>query len=262
MNPIVLQNANVFDANEFDTLHANLTLMQADIRQQYEYTLDRSHRGHPTIVEMISTGSKGCPHIRIDPDFLRWAYKHHSVSGISQFLHVGCRTVRKALIEYGIADPQENPFSAASQIEVTGELHNHLIRDDDFLDPIVPLPPNFPGDIMHTDTNDPQVMSFTGPLSALTDTDLDDLIKQLRCHFHRAGIRMLNGMLRCLGHHVPQDFIRDSLMRIDPVQRVFQQIQIRRHEYSVPGPNALWHHDGQHGKRTSAFCNWIDFLLL
>lgn len=37
-------------------------------------------------------------------------------------------------------------------------------------------------------------------------------------------------------------------MRIDPVQHVFQRISIRRRVYSVPGPNSLWHHDGQHGR--------------
>jgi hypothetical protein len=28
---------------------------------------------------------------------------------------------------------------------------------------------------------------------------------------------------------------------------VFQRITIRRRTYHVPGPNSLWHHDGQHG---------------
>jgi hypothetical protein len=58
---------------------------------------------------------------------------------------------------------------------------------------------------------------------------------------------MLDGMLCYLGYHIPRDRIRSSLIRIDPVQRVFQRIRIRRREYKVAGPNALWHHDGQHG---------------
>ena len=41
--------------------------------------------------------------------------------------------------------------------------------------------------------------------------------------------------------------IRASLLRIDPVQHVFKCICIRHRVYSVPGPNALWHHDGRHG---------------
>ncbi|KAJ7900776.1 hypothetical protein B0H13DRAFT_1560470, partial [Mycena leptocephala] len=46
---------------------------------------------------------------------------------------------------------------------------------------------------------------------------------------------------------IPERRDRQSLLRIDPVQRVFQRITIRRRTYSVPGPNSLWHHDGQHG---------------
>ena len=71
-------------------------------------------------------------------------------------------------------------------------------------------------------------VSFTGPLSTLCDDALDTIILQLRAHFRRAGVSMLDGMLRQSGHHLPRDRIRESLMRIDPVHRIFQRIRIRR----------------------------------
>ncbi|KAJ7727773.1 hypothetical protein B0H16DRAFT_1331371, partial [Mycena metata] len=77
--------------------------------------------------------------------------------------------------------------------------------------------------------------------------ELDSLLLQLRTHFRRAGISMLDGMLRRLGHRVQQDRIRESLCHINPVHRVFQRIQIRRRQYYVAGPNSLWHYNGQHG---------------
>jgi hypothetical protein len=89
--------------------------------------------------------------------------------------------------------------------------------------------------------------SFTRPLSDISDDELDILLTQLRTHYRRAGITMLNGMLLRLGYRIPRERIRLSLICIDPVQRVFQRIRIRRRVYSVPGPNSLWHHDGQHG---------------
>ena len=58
---------------------------------------------------------------------------------------------------------------------------------------------------------------------------------------------MISGMLLRLGHRVQQARVRQSLLRIDPVRRVFERIRIRRRKYNVAGPNALWHHDGQHG---------------
>lgn len=90
-------------------------------------------------------------------------------------------------------------------------------------------------------------ISYTGLVSTLSDEILDATILELRSHYRRAGITMLDGMLRYLGHRVPRERIRQALLRIDPVHRVFDRIHIRRRVYSVPGPNALWHHDGQHG---------------
>jgi hypothetical protein len=228
--------------------------MQLDIRQQYQESLDESHHGHPTIVETIHTGNRGRPHIQIDPNFLQWAYGHRSISGIARFLHVGRSTVRNALLDYGIAQPQENPFRNTTS-ESDDDAALDIIQDDDLLDPNLPIPAHLPNDVMNPTPDNAHALhpvSFTGPLSTIIDDVLDDLIVRLRSHFHRAGISMLDGMLRRLGHRVPRERIRESLMRVDPVQRVFQQIQIRRRVYSVPGPNALWHHDGQHGQ--CVFC--------
>jgi hypothetical protein len=248
---IFFQNAEIFDVAELSTLRQNLRIMQMDIRLQYEEVLDQSHHGHPTVVEMIHTGHRGRPRVRIDPEFLQWAYAHRSTSGIARFLHVGRRTVRNALLDYGIAEPQDSPFHLSDPDPEDTE----VLDEDDLLDPSLPLPANIqiPVNISgasasnSTDQLTRSAVSFTGPLSTLSNDVLDNLILQLRAHFRRAGISMLDGMLRQLGHRLPRDRIRESLMRIDPVQRVFQRIQIRRRVYSVPGPNSLWHHDGQHG---------------
>jgi hypothetical protein len=223
--------------------------MQIDIRLRYEETLDASHHGRPTIIQTIRTGGRGRPQIHIDPTFLEWAYAHRSTSGISRFLHVGRNTVRRALIDYGITEVQENPFRTSEAADGEEDPAGDLLQQDDLLDPNdTSLLTNFqtPPDL--SDPRSPSVMSFTGPLSTLSDDDLDVLITQLRSNFHRAGLSMLDGMLRHLGHRLPRERIRASLMRIDPVQRVFQRIRIRRRVYSVPGPNSLWHHDGQHGE--------------
>jgi hypothetical protein len=215
--------------------------MQTDVRIQYQQALDESHHGRPTIVQPVYTGNRGRPQLEINPEFLQWAYSHHSISGISRYLNIHRDTVRNALLDYGIAEPQTNPFAGSSRIADIGGTNPEI--PDDLLDPDL-ADTHLPVDIL----SDPPVVSFTGPLSALQDDQLDDLIIRLRSHFRRAGIRMLDGMLCRLGHRLPRKRIRESLMHIDPVQRVFQRIQIRRRVYSVPGPNALWHHDGQHGQ--------------
>jgi hypothetical protein len=144
---------------------------------------------------------------------------------------------------------QESPFRASEAADSEEDDPTGDLQQDDLLDPNdTSLLTNFqtPSDL--NDPRLPSVASFTGPLSTLSDDHLDTLITQLRSSFRRAGLSMLDGMLRRLGHRLPRERIRASLMRIDPVQRVFQRIRIRRRVYSVPGPNSLWHHDGQHGQ--------------
>ena len=84
----------------------------------------------------------------------------------------------------------------------------------------------------------------------MTDDQLDNLVLQLCQTFVCAGTTMLHGMLRRLGYRISYLHIWQSLLRIDPIHWVFDHIRIRRCIYSVPGPNALWHHDGQHSKHS------------
>lgn len=223
-------------------------------------------------MEHIQTGSRGRPAIHINEDFLRWAYRLRTTSAISRFLGVSRRTVRNTLLLYGIAAPQASPFISArgsqqpsfsgldgSEFNASSDvdtIENSLLTpgdtstsaapldtEDPILNPILSIPASF-GDV-----SQPQhgITSYTGPLSNITDADLDTTVRMLRHHYSRAGITMLDGLLRALGYHIPRSHIRESLLRIDPVQRVFERIRIRRRVYSVPGPNSLWHHDGQHG---------------
>jgi hypothetical protein len=183
-------------------------------------------------------------------------------------------TVRNALLLYGIAEPQaslssirlgvvsgspppsfpgldgsginDHPDAIIQTTDTSSESGDpaSLNTEDPILDPILNFPASFTGISINSM---PQITSYTGPLSIIADADLDAIVRMLRHHYSRAGITMLHGLLRALGYHIPRSRIRESLLRIDPVQRVFERIRIRRRVYSVPGPNSLWHHDGQHG---------------
>ena len=226
-------------ASEHDTIMQSLAIMRNDVRQQYEQTISESHHGHPTILETIHTGQRGRPSIQINREFLQWAYSLRSISSIAHFLNVSQGLVRQQLVEHGIAEPQSQPFMLSAQYTDDDDNGGN---QDDVLDPSGDVSsPIAPSDNMHFTT------SYTSPQSAISDNELDDLVIRLRRHFRRAGVTMLDGMLRRLGYRIPRERIQQSLVRIDPVQRVFQRIQIRRRVYSVPGPNSLWHHDGQHG---------------
>lgn len=214
--------------------------MQQDVDHSYRQFLDQSHHGHLSVIEPVYTGQPGRPSYHIDPDFLQWAYATRSISSISRFLGISRGSVRNALLAYGMAEPQISPFQTGMVEEEAG---TPLAEHDFLLDPNLPMPA-----VSEPQAAAQRITSFTGPLSVIGDAELDSIILQLRQQFTRAGITMLHGMLQQLGYRIPRERIRQSLYRIDPVQRIFGRIRIRRRTYSVAGPNALWHHDGQHGK--------------
>ena len=228
----------------------SLAVMRNDIRTQYEIGLSTSHYGRPSVVGVLRTGRRGRPRLVFDPDFLRWAVTQRTTSRIASFLSVGRTTLRQAMLDYGLVEPGDNPFLPEGS--VSPDPSDTVLMssdDDDILEPEFLLPLSLPQEVVNA-TSVAQystLASSTAILSTMTDEQLDNLLLQLKTHFRRAGITMLDGMLRQLGHRVPRDRIKASLLRIDPVHRVFNRIHIRRRVYSVPGPNSLWHHDGQHG---------------
>ncbi|KAJ3909291.1 hypothetical protein F5879DRAFT_1007149 [Lentinula edodes] len=181
--------------------------------------------------------------IDINPEFLHWAYTQRSTSALAHFLGLNRDTVRQRLLDYGIALPGQNPFpSTPDTSNISSSTSQH---EDNILDAQIPDPIQLPEQIRAEAASIPSTSSY---LSHMSNDQLDSLLSQLRVHYSRAGIRMLDGMLRRLGHIVPYERIRQSLIRIDPIHRVFERIRIRRRGYSVPGPNSLWHHDGHHRK--------------
>ena len=232
--------------------------MRSDIRILYDQSVNETHRGYPTIQTVAHTGRRGRPQILIDPDFLAWAYNRRSISALARFLQVGRTTLQNAMIAQGLFTPNSRNIDSATmpppnthtEEEADGSMDPQPpIPDDELLEPNLPLPDRLPDDVQQiaeglSGTRRQHQSLHHSPIS---DDDLDDLIVCLRLHFRRAGIRMMDGMLRRLGYRIQYERIRHSLLRIDPVRRVFERIRIRRRTYSVAGPNALWHHDGQHG---------------
>ncbi len=250
----------MFEQAELDTIRLNISTMQSDIRQLHSEAVDRSHHGRPDIIHRVPTGGRGRPSYWIHPGFLLWARAiGKTTAAIADMLHVSWSTVRTNLLQYGIAEPQACPFPSTSTSSESVNAHSSLssipipispnpivdLADDDLLDPRAPISSEAPHVPQQSVAELPT--GYVGMMSTITDEELDGLVCQLRSHFRRVGITNLEGMLRNMGHRITRDRINQSLARVDPVQRIFQRIRIRRRTYQVAGPNALWHHDGQHG---------------
>ena len=134
--------------------------------------------------------------------------------------------MRNALLEHGIAQPQSSPFQPTDDPRAASDTHNE--GGDNILDPNLPIPSTteFPPEVQELATPSQPTNSYTGPVSDISDDDLDILLICLRTHYQRAGLSMLNGMLRRLGNRVLMERLRESLLRIDPVRRIFERIRI------------------------------------
>ncbi|CAL8371774.1 unnamed protein product [Gadus morhua 'NCC'] len=84
--------------------------------------------------------------------------------------------------------------------------------------------------------------------SEMSDTQLDALVLEIH-RIHLCGYRMLRYHLQGRGHLVQIHRVRQSLKRVDPEgteQRALANPTLHRRQYSVPGPNCMWHIDGNH----------------
>ncbi|KAE9396555.1 hypothetical protein BT96DRAFT_824463, partial [Gymnopus androsaceus JB14] len=107
---LVSENEPIFEESELFTVRSGVEHMLHDIRILHDTMLQSSHNGRPEVVTKEYSGSRGRPKIVINRDFLVWAYRFRSTSGIAEFLGVSRTIVRQALLDYNIAVPGTNPF--------------------------------------------------------------------------------------------------------------------------------------------------------
>ena len=83
--------------------------------------------------------------------------------------------------------------------------------------------------------------------SRITDAELDRFVTLVIHEHPHWGYRMVQGHLLSIGHRIQQSRARECMLRLDPEGVVSRWLTtIRRRTYSVPGPNCLWHLDGNH----------------
>lgn len=83
--------------------------------------------------------------------------------------------------------------------------------------------------------------------TALSDADLDLLVKTYRMTKPESGIHYLIGFLRHHGLRVQKRRVTASIHRVDGLGHALHQRKtIQRRKYTVSCPNALWHVDGHH----------------
>ena len=78
-----------------------------------------------------------------------------------------------------------------------------------------------------------------------TDADLDDLVRTYLHSSPLAGEAMLRDYLQSIQVYVQRERLRQSVHRVNGWTTSLNP-GIHRRTHSVPGPNSLWHVDGNH----------------
>ena len=78
--------------------------------------------------------------------------------------------------------------------------------------------------------------------TSISDEDLHLIVSNIKSEMPDIGERILTGVLRSYQIRVPRNRIRDTLHKVDPLNTALRwSTKITRRQYSVPGPNSLWH---------------------
>jgi hypothetical protein len=164
----------------------------------------------------VHTGRPGRPRIEICPDILATTLEMRGPTDLGRIFGTSGRTVRRRALEYGLVEPGHPVFVEVEDEDGTVHLH-------------------------HT--------SSTSTMTDMSDEEIDDITRQIVEAFPTFGRRLIEGHFRAAGYRIPRSRQLASYFRVNgPPASTFGVRRIERRVYSVPGPNSLWHHDGQHGK--------------
>lgn len=166
--------------------------------------------------QRIRTGHRGRPAVHIEPEQLSGlSIGRTTRTSLEGKFHCCARTIRRRLVKYGISLPGQAPLF---QTTVAGE------------------------------TVRPEQAGACADLSAITEEELDLLVLDIHTQFPSFGRRLIDGCLLQLGYRIPRQRLQTACLRVlGTSNRQFGPRRLFRRVYSVPGPNSLWHHDGQHG---------------
>jgi hypothetical protein len=209
------QHANLMEPVERQTIQTSVHDMLRLLHAAATRSLDPPDAPPLTTSFLVHTGRPGRPSFYIARDVLAAALQYRGPTHLAPIFNCSSRTIRRIALEYGLVEP--GPPVYVDYHHEDGEVYRFYT-------------------------------SSTGASSDLTDDELDSLITEIVQRFPNFGRRMIDGHLKHLGHHVPRSRIQAAYLRIHgPPAASFGRTRIQRRVYSVPGPNSLWHHDGQHG---------------
>lgn len=212
----IYQHAALFSSEELRTICDSVQSMISCLENATHQSSDPPDRPFPEISFLSHTGLPGRPRIDMDSDLLAAALELRGPTHLASIFNCHPRTIRRRALQYGLVEPGDPVYV----------------------------------DYEHEDGTITRIYrSSSGAVSDLSDTELDEIVGYILTSFPSFGRRMLDGHLKHLGHHIPRARLQSAYSRVHGAPtNAFGPRHIHRRVYSVPGPNSLWHHDGQHGE--------------
>ncbi|KAF4606218.1 hypothetical protein EYR38_000267 [Pleurotus pulmonarius] len=178
---LVNQHANLFDHEERATITSSLDNMISHLEDAAHRSADPPDAPFFPTTSITRTGKPGRPRIDIDPNLLSVAYELRGPAHLADVFGVHPRTVRRRILEQGLAEPGEPVYIDYEQPDGT------IAR---------------------------VYRSSTGASSSITDDELDTTVLYILEAFPGFGRRMIDGHLKFLGHHIPRSRIEASYTRV------------------------------------------------
>ncbi|KAF5381556.1 hypothetical protein D9615_005527 [Tricholomella constricta] len=210
-------HAHLLPAHDLQTVQSSVGRMVAALDEATTTSSDFPDAPPVAYSSMVVDGTQGHPRIDIKPeDLARFSTGRATRQQIADIYGCSARTIRRRLVEFGLSSPGPPVYT----------------------------------DVQHTNGSIERIFSsgVSSDLLQISDAELDQVMLNIYEQFPSFRRRMIDGYLLRIGEHVPRQRILDSYLRvIGPTTSTFATRRIQRRVYSVPGPNSLWHHDGQHG---------------
>jgi hypothetical protein len=202
---------------DYDTINESLDDMAAYLNTAITAALDDMVGDALPLVHQEPRRHPGRPRVNIDKNWLSYASQGITLKDIGELVQCSARTVRRRLLEYGLAEPAPPVIQEVVQPDGTIVKEWH---------PTGPTGYDFKGE----------------------PARLDELVKRILDGFSKYSLEFVRAAIRAEGYQVARDDVRASLTRVRGLQPRFVNRPIERRVYSVPEVNSLWHHDGNHSQ--------------
>jgi hypothetical protein len=223
----VTQHMSVMNAGDVQIITSSVERMIQALDEAMATSSDFPDAPPLIFGERVASGEPGRPAINIRPeDLAQLTTGRITHEQVALIYNCSTRTIRRRLLDYGLSSPGPAVYVDEPQPD---------------------------GTVIRTCS-----AGVRSDLSSLTDDELDQIMLSIYEQFPSFGRRMIDGYLLQLGERVPRQRVINSYLRvIGPSTSTFATRRIQRRVYSVPGPNSLWHHDGQHGKSSVSSCSQL-----